>query len=122
MTEDVKFVWAVIAHSKRDYLQTEQLGLFSTRAKAEAWVAQVDMPQRECLEISPAALDFPATDDFWQAGQKPVSPEVRKRWEEIARKSYEEARALRAPDDEAAARITDGVVDEEFGHHKRNDE
>lgn len=92
MTEEVKFVWAVIAHSKRDYLQTEQLGLFSTREKAEAWVAQVDMPQRECLEISPAPLDVPATDDFWQPGQKEIPKEERERMHERVRKAYDKVR------------------------------
>jgi hypothetical protein len=76
-------VFKVTAHSRHDYLRTEDLGIFSTREKAEAWVAQVEMPQRECLEIHEWSLDDPTDDVFWQAGYKPeppISDEERLRW------------------------------------------
>ena len=49
------------------------LGIFDSEARAQAFVAQAPMPQRECLHIHPWRLNRYTEDEFWRAGYKPLT-------------------------------------------------
>ena len=49
------------------------LGIFDTEARAQAFVDQAPMPQRECLHIHPWRLNQYTENEFWRAGYKPLT-------------------------------------------------
>lgn len=50
------------------------LGIFDAEEKAQAFIDQVELPQRNCLHIHPWTLNHYTSEDFWQKGYKPEPP------------------------------------------------
>lgn len=63
----------VVQALSRTTVEFALLGIFDTEARAQAFVDQAPLPQRECLHIHPWRLNDHTEDEFWRAGYKPIT-------------------------------------------------
>lgn len=75
MNNDSNVTVYVVQALSRTTVEFALLGIFDTEARAQAFVDQAPMPQRECLHIHPWRLNHHTEDEFWRAGYMPLTEE-----------------------------------------------